>query len=106
MKAETKEKWVAALRSGEYQQCAGVLQDISGANCCLGVLCRVMGAQIDEYRTFHWKDSRGYACLPRALEQEIGLSDRVMSELTRMNDNGGKSFNDIASYIARYVKPS
>ncbi|QGT54329.1 hypothetical protein b3_0085 [Synechococcus phage B3] len=37
MKQEIKEKWVAALRSGEYQQTTGNLRDEKGF-CCLGVL--------------------------------------------------------------------
>lgn len=38
MKKEIKEKWIKALRSGEYKQ--GQYQLKSGNNfCCLGVLC-------------------------------------------------------------------
>ncbi len=33
------EKWVAALRSGKYQQTEGSLQNIEGF-CCLGVACK------------------------------------------------------------------
>lgn len=45
MKKEVMEKWVAALRSGEYQQIDGRLRsfepDADGkySYCCLGVLC-------------------------------------------------------------------
>lgn len=45
MKKEVMEKWVAALRSGEYQQIDGRLRsfepDVDGkySYCCLGVLC-------------------------------------------------------------------
>jgi hypothetical protein len=38
MKTEIKEKWVNALRSGEYEQGQGVLRS-SDKFCCLGVLC-------------------------------------------------------------------
>ena len=38
MRKEIAEKWVAALRSGEYEQTAGFLQTREGY-CCLGVLC-------------------------------------------------------------------
>jgi hypothetical protein len=38
MKADIKTKWVAALRSGEYEQTEGVLRNGNGF-CCLGVLC-------------------------------------------------------------------
>jgi hypothetical protein len=43
MKPEIKEKWLAALRSGEYEQVKGYLAVEVGDNkknfCCLGVLC-------------------------------------------------------------------
>lgn len=38
MKAEIKQLWVAALRSGEYQQTEGQLRN-GDQMCCLGVLC-------------------------------------------------------------------
>ena len=48
MKREVAEKWVAALRSGGYDQCTGLLEhfysDGTSGFCCLGVLCRVVGA--------------------------------------------------------------
>jgi hypothetical protein len=37
MKKEVQEKWVAALRSGEYKQTREILRDEEGF-CCLGVL--------------------------------------------------------------------
>lgn len=38
MRKEIAERWVAALRSGEYEQTVGYLQTEHG-HCCLGVLC-------------------------------------------------------------------
>lgn len=38
MNADVKAKWVAALRSGNYEQGEGALQTVNGF-CCLGVLC-------------------------------------------------------------------
>ena len=39
IKPEWKQKWVTALRSGEYKQgFRGVLKDAMGNYCCLGVL--------------------------------------------------------------------
>lgn len=38
MNPEIKSKWVAALRSGEYQQTEERLCDGEGGFCCLGVL--------------------------------------------------------------------
>lgn len=48
MPKDMKEKWVAALRSGEYRQAAGALTK-DGGYCCLGVLqCAVDGEVEDK----------------------------------------------------------
>jgi hypothetical protein len=51
MKKDVKTAWVAALRSGEYQQGEGVLRrekyDGSVVHCCLGVLCEVLSKDGD-----------------------------------------------------------
>ena len=39
MKADIAEKWITALRSGEYTQATDALRDEMGGFCCLGVLC-------------------------------------------------------------------
>lgn len=42
MNQEIKEKWVAALRSGDYKQGKGELHNVTkGTHCCLGVLCEI-----------------------------------------------------------------
>lgn len=45
MNPRVKKLWVDALRSGEYEQCSGVLANLDDpdkpAYCCLGVLCEV-----------------------------------------------------------------
>jgi hypothetical protein len=43
MNQEVKAMWVAALRSGNYQQTDGQLHDGDGCYCCLGVLCDISG---------------------------------------------------------------
>ncbi len=70
MKKEIAEKWIAALKSGKYQQTIGYLcmneeftQDISGSSpatykpchCCLGVLCEIAieeGLEITKHSSF------------------------------------------------------
>lgn len=42
MKKEIADKWIQALRSGEYRQAPGHLKDSDGY-CCLGVLCEISG---------------------------------------------------------------
>ncbi len=39
MKEDIKDRWVGALRSGEYKQGKGRLKTSDGNFCCLGVLC-------------------------------------------------------------------
>lgn len=41
MNPEVKAKWVAALRSGRYEQDTNWLHPAGGGYCCLGVLCEV-----------------------------------------------------------------
>lgn len=42
---EFKQKWINALRSGEYPQSHGTLRDKDGF-CCLGVGCAVAGMEV------------------------------------------------------------
>lgn len=49
MDAQLKASWVEALRSGKFQQAEGKLHDTQkDAYCCLGVLCRVIGAEFGQ----------------------------------------------------------
>lgn len=49
MDADLKDRWVKALRSGQYKQGRNVLyRESLGEYCCLGVLCAVNGATLDE----------------------------------------------------------
>lgn len=41
MNKEIQDLWTAALRSGSYNQGAGVLKTREGDFCCLGVLCEL-----------------------------------------------------------------
>jgi hypothetical protein len=48
---EVKEKWVGALRSGEFRQTTGRLRSITREGpryCCLGVLCELYRAEHPE----------------------------------------------------------
>lgn len=46
MDADLKQKWVAVLRSGEFKQGESKLHNPKEDSfCCLGVLCKIMGAE-------------------------------------------------------------
>lgn len=109
MPKEMKEKWLAALRSGEYKQSKGSLKTAKGY-CCLGVLEMVCDGDV-EYQnsskdgalgvpTVEWVKNHG-------LEKSY-YTDRFMAELVQMND-GTESciphdFLQIADFIEQNVE--
>lgn len=100
MKQELKDKWIAALRSGEYQQGRAQLYDeATGAFCCLGVLCKVADIAISE---------DGISCMVDGIEEGYKpLKDMINEDVTicwKMNDFDGASFDNIASWIETNVK--
>lgn len=66
MVPEIKERWVAALRSGDYRQTKGALRDSDGF-CCLGVLCEITKEETGlEWTVDGWFDG-----------SRIGLGGRI-----------------------------
>jgi hypothetical protein len=92
MLTKIKSKWVKALRSGRYKQANSVLLDRDGAYCCLGVLAKIQGVPKEEL--FCKMTSN----LPQG--KNAGLRRTSRDLLARMNDEG-KTFKEIAAYIAR-----
>jgi hypothetical protein len=91
---EIKTQWLVALRSGEYRQGLYYLVNEDCERCCLGVLCAVLGV---EDRLIEHNDQRW----PAELRRVIGNTDAL--RLTRMNDDDGKSFAEIADHIEKHV---
>lgn len=126
MKKTIADKWVKALRSGDYKQGRGLLCE-NDKFCCLGVLCdiavkndvavkvTIKGGEFFKrrvYDTFHNQ-------LPRSVTEWAGmkknnfggkfkpldLPDDVMYEsLWELNDLAKKNFNEIATVIERHYK--
>ncbi|MGZ4851062.1 MAG: hypothetical protein ACXV2C_06765 [Candidatus Bathyarchaeia archaeon] len=107
-----KTKWAHALRSGEYPQVAGVLYDASSAGyCCLGVLCKVVGAEFEKHKVpdhgnmlrpvlgdKNLADSVDDTLDVRFLET-IGMTDHQQRTLIGLNDDDRLNFNEIADFI-------
>lgn len=104
------DKWVQALRSGDYKQTTGHLRTDEGF-CCLGVLCDLHrqeseGAwRTDEHGQMLYKLPSGdwnHAMLPKPVREWAGLrsiNPEINSEpLSGLND-GGWTFGDIAEVI-------
>lgn len=93
MDAKIKAKWIAALRSGSYQQGTETLR-AKNKYCCLGVLCDVDGAE--------WRErspashvfialGMGDAELEGNYCNEIGISKEEQDLLMAMNDGTANS---------------
>lgn len=119
MDPKLKAEWVAALRSGKYQQGTGELRSKHDEFCCLGVLC-------DLIRPHGWKESPQGTyyvmtgselwesfVLPKDVAEQVGLTPlglwpsgapqelQEFEGLADMND-AGKSFYEIADAIEKY----
>lgn len=101
MNRELRDKWTAALRSGEYAQATGTLyREIAPAYCCLGVLCVVAGLpreDIEGYSTLGKIDRLGM------LNSDINIADNLETQLVSMNDSPGYPFSKIADWIEQNI---
>ena len=102
---DNAKEWVAALRSGEYQQTKDRLFDGEG-HCCLGVGCKVCGLEpVFDGRDYKFDDM--VTMLPKVVKEALGLrseggdyhsSNGSFTSLTDDNDSG-KTFAEIADII-------
>lgn len=113
MDEDTKKKWVAALRSGKYEQGRGLLRNKEDRYCCLGVLCDV----IDPTK---WSpDSTGFThgyeesdvALPSDVVKVAGLTSNDpeiaveygVTSLITLNDAHHWTFEQIADIIEKQL---
>lgn len=106
MKKEWADKWVKALRSGEYKQGTGKLQQ--GENyCCLGVLCKILPKELVELSPKK-KHIKGIY-LPKKVKNYVQLYDKQgtftsfgrQNSLSNLNDIDLKTFEEIADIIEK-----
>lgn len=107
MEQGLKTKWVAALRSGEYQQGCGILcrRDPKGNYyCCLGVLAKVAGMDFNVTGSEVLGDLN-YSKIHELL-QDVA-PQKITGKLIRMNDGHGlpseipATFSKIADYVEK-----
>lgn len=99
-----KQRWVSALRSGEYEQGRGTFRQ-DNKYCCLGVLAEIDG-QLEEngsLKDHPYSDSY----FPDFLSEYYGLNGMyidgriIQNVLVQMNDVFLNSFNEIADWIEK-----
>jgi hypothetical protein len=106
MNQEIKQRWIEALRSGEYQQGKESLYHC-GKFCCLGVLTDLYikehGLQWNQESVYLWNFETEGGVLPRSVQKWAGLDvpnpTILHDRATDHNDNYDASFEDIANYI-------
>lgn len=101
MNADIKAKWLAALRSGEYQQGRYRIRTPDSRYCCLGVLADVLDGDGWERYSFEydWQMSGRQESFPVLLRDQVGLPMFDQKHLSSMNDFERKPFAEIADYI-------
>ena len=110
MNQQVKEKWVSALRSGDYKQTKSCLHKGDGF-CCLGVLCDLYGKEhnvewklVDAGIYYEFQDKK--AILPLSVIEWAGVEDDnpeiCETPLSRLNDTGS-TFNEIADLIEKHL---
>jgi hypothetical protein len=106
MTPELKEKWLQALRSGEYTKGKGALRSTTKSGtcyCCLGVLADVVDHDA-------WRDDQPWdgktlgiwknqdISLEKSCE-EVGLDMANQNLLMHLNDTKNYTFEEIADHI-------
>ena len=110
---EVKERWIAALRSGEYKQGKHKLETSDGFYCCLGVLQMVTDGKVETCVGVDGKTSA--LALPSGnymkrvfddLEATICVmyKDYGLCSLAWLNDSANLSFKQIADLIEEQVE--
>lgn len=116
---ENLRAWIAALRSGEYNQGSGSLWQAKGdCYCCLGVACQLQGIPRDDTREAYfpqtgkspWKGTPDTTWFSEKFGFNISRhfpatnayqkwSMRATEGLIPLNDSGLVSFADIADIL-------
>lgn len=103
---EFAEKWIQALRSGNYKRGRGRLYNESKNNyCCLGVACSILGVEdnlLNEYSATSDICIRDLE-LEKVFPEELTDSN-LMGELIVLNDLEMYSFDKISDWIEKNVE--
>lgn len=99
-----KAAWIAALRSGKYEQGNGWL-NAGNKFCCIGVLAEAAIAHHPELQQCKGLTANGAAYFGHSavLSCEVGLTRQQSSKLMELNDVAKLSFSEIADWIEKNI---
>lgn len=121
MKREIAERWISALRSGEYKQTTdGVMRTGDDKFCVLGVLCDLHSQETNQpwqlfpngrYHSYHYRSCTiphevalwaGLDCNQLVHLDNIGTSQPNTRSVSALNDSG-VSFEELANLIEKQL---
>ena len=94
MEVELKNKWVQALRSGDYKQTHATLKNEDGDRCVLGVLCDITGIPVQVYGS----NQPAYTRL-----RELLGGHATVRRLWKKNDSRRLTFPELADWIEEHL---
>lgn len=105
MKKKIADRWVRALRSGNYKQGKQSLVLSDGSFCCLGVLCDLA----TKSKVVSPDNYSHLGVLSDEVQEWAGMQSdsgdrKNRKSLTEYNDHCGYSFNKIADIIEKNYK--
>jgi hypothetical protein len=96
MPKETLQKWLTALRSGEYKQATGALEN-GGGYCCLGVLQMCTDGKVERYYGTPEKPAEGLPTVDWLQSNSITFLDHLGGSATDCREPFLSSLNMLAS---------
>lgn len=102
-----KNKWVKALRSGEFKQCRNYLKALSWdqndkeyySHCCLGVAGEICGVKKFE-NAYLLQKGQGLSGIKK-VPRELRTAEELQDFLSQKNDSDHWSFKRIATWIEK-----
>ena len=107
MEPELKERWLVALKSGEYKKGKHLLNHDSEL-CCLGVLCEILElpkrliSNRDNQFEYIYEEEGMFVTLSSSLLQKLNMSSTIESRLSATNDQT-ETFKEVIKLIEESV---
>lgn len=109
MLTANQQKWVDALRSGEFEQEMDTLE-YEGRYCCLGVACVIAereGVEVERLRHLGGVLSGGNLCSQKQVQKWLGILNEdggYKGGMLVIDNDEGKTFSEIADIIEAHAE--